>query len=172
MKIKRIAVIIAMTFGTIIPTTAAVSVMPTDAGAASCFKTVTVAGKNSIGYARPSSLQSHSPYVRTAPVATLCINYAKAYGGYYFASVSCSQSSARLTGDSTSLRRSSNYLNHIQLTSASCGATATWKWTRTIGNDQCVSLNAQSRWAINQSTGGVSRNLDLAPDGFFVPASC
>lgn len=141
------------------------------ADAAGCFRTVTVSGQNAFGYAKAYSWNDWSAYVRTAPTASLCINYARAYGGYYFADVSCGQSSARLTSDSTSFRRGTNTFLHMTRTSVACASSATWQWHRTIASDQCVSLVAQSRWGINQANGTVTPIVHVPVHGYFRPAS-
>lgn len=158
---------LAMTAGALV----GLAVLTPSAQAASCFRTVSVSGTNAYGYARPSSAHNWNAYVRTAPTASLCINYARAYGGYYIASVSCAQSSARLTSDSTSIKASNNVVVHARTTSAACGASASWKWHRTVAAEQCVSIQSQNRWDINQSTGSVSVGLALPSHGYFAPAT-
>jgi uncharacterized membrane protein len=142
------------------------------ASANTCFRTVSVTGQNAYGYGKAYSWQSPSKLVRTAPAATLCIKYGLAYGGYYISYVTCTQSSARLTGDSTYLVSRSNTVAAAYWTYASCRTSATWKWDRTVANDQCADLWAQSRWNINQSNGTVTHASTSAQDDDFVPAYC
>jgi len=148
----------------------AVSAVPAEA--AGCFRSVTVGGQNAYGYGKSYSWQSYARFVRTAPVATLCINYAQAYGGYYISYVTCTQSSARLTTDTTSRVRSSDSVAAAYWTYASCRSTATWKWDRTVANDECASLWAQSRWNLNQTTGTVTHYTTNAQHDNFVPGYC
>lgn len=149
----------------------ALSVPAAPAHAATCFKTVTVSGQNAYGYAKAYSWQNYSAYTRTAATGTLCINYAAAYGGYYVASASCGHNSARLTGDNTAIVRAGSS-GSFSRTSLYCSTSTTWKWTRSVANDQCAYLSAQTRWSLNQSNGSVTHQTSLPQGDYFVPRYC
>ena len=169
---KKASIALVTTIVTSMLSVLGLAVTAAPAEAATCFRTVNVTGSNAYGYGKPYSWDSWSKFVRTAPAATLCINYAKAYGGYYIAQVTCSQSSARLNSHDTVYVRGSNQVAAAYWQYASCRSTATWKWRRTIGNDQCANLWAQSRWNLNQSTGTVTHASSSPQDDYFVPATC
>jgi hypothetical protein len=168
---KRIALGLVVTLAMTLLGLTGLGLAAPSADAASCFHTVTVAGANAYGYGRSTTLQNYSAFVRTAPTASLCVNYAASYGGYYIASVTCNQSSARLTSDTTSLRRASNQVAAAYRTYAGCQANSTWLWDRTVANDQCVSLAAVTRWNINQANGTVTVGFNLPSNSYFAPAS-
>ena len=148
------------------------AVVASPAEAATCFKTASATGTNAYGYAQPYSWSDWSKFVRTAPTATFCVNYSKAAGGYYLYSATCGQSAARLTSDNTSWRSGSNWVQGWGNTYLTCGTQATWKWSRTVGNDQCATLVAYTRWNVNQSNGVVTFGSSQPVDANFRPASC
>lgn len=132
------------------------------ASAASCMRTVTVAGVNSIGYRPASVSQSTTDYVRAAPLATICINYTKA-GGFYASSATCGTSTARLNASATlTLRNYSSYVQHAEARSVACTTSVDWLWNRPYPiPNQCVQLSATALWTIS-SNGSVTLSGNLA----------
>lgn len=136
---------------------------------AACLKSLTRTGVNAYGYGRTSSLNDWAKYVRTAPKATLCINYAAAYGGYYFSALTCGDSSARLVEKSLSVTRRTNGGSRTR-TSANCRSDIDWKWDRTWPvADQCASLASTATWRLNQSDGTVTLASKAGFDDWFLP---
>ena len=169
---KKITTALALAIAVVAGALALSATSATPASAATdCFKTVSVDGRNAYGWATPYSWSTPAKYVRTAPSATFCLKYAKAYGGYYVAGLTCGHNSARLTSDPTELRSivpSGSY----SLNSGLCRAAATWKWYRTVANDQCARISSSTRWNLNQGTGAISLYTAQPVDDDFVPASC
>jgi hypothetical protein len=55
--------------------------------------------------------------------------------------------------------------------SATCGTSATWKWHRTVANEQCTTISVTQKWWLNQANGTLTRGPGIANDGDFVPKS-
>jgi hypothetical protein len=146
------------------------AVAPQGASAASCLRTVNVAGQNAFGMASFSSLQARKPYVRSAAAASICVGYS-ATTGYTISSATCSHNSARLTSDSTSVKSVYNRVAAWDRTYLICETTVSWKWSRAVAGDQCASLWAYTRWNINRSTGAITHIGSSTRNFNFIPQS-